>query len=271
MTIQLSGSVGVDGHNQANDIKTVQAALNKLIHLLAPTSKLVVDGSLGRVPANSKTVAAITQFQRKIVGLIRPDGRIDVNGRSHRALNQKLQSISSSPVAVVDTAALIQGTPWMKTALAEQGQAEIAGAVANPRILEYFKASKFWGTDDSGGENAWCGSFVAWVMQQNGYTPVSNAFRAKSWIDFGQKITEPVYGAIGIKSRQGGGHVAFVAGQSADGQSLYMLGGNQANKVQISKYSRAVWTDFVLPMNARRAGRSLPIYTASASQAGSEA
>lgn len=274
MTIQLTGSVGIDGHNQAADIKTIQSALNKLLNLIAPTVKLAVDGSLGRMPANSKTVAAINQFQRKVVGMVRPDGKIDVNGRTHRTLNQKLQSASntpSSPAVVVDAAALIQGTPWMKTALAEQGQSEVAGSVANPRILEYFKAAKFWGTDDSGGQNAWCGSFVAWVMQQNGYTPVSNAFRAKAWIDFGQKITEPVYGAIGIKSRQGGGHVAFVVGQSADGQSLYMLGGNQSNKVQISKYSRAVWTDFVLPINASDVGGSLPIYNAVASQAGSEA
>jgi hypothetical protein len=53
--------------------------------------------------------------------------------------------------------------------------------------LYSFKASKFWGTDDSGGKNAWCASFVAWVMKKNSYAMVENAFRAKAWTSFGKK------------------------------------------------------------------------------------
>jgi hypothetical protein len=37
------------------------------------------------------------------------------------------------------------GAPWIDTAQAEIGQTEVKGTKANPRILEYFKASKFWG------------------------------------------------------------------------------------------------------------------------------
>lgn len=81
----------------------------------------------------------------------------------------------------VTKAALFCFAPWMKTAYKELGQSEIPGAKANPNIIKYFSASKFWGTDDSGGENAWCASFVAWVMKKHGYSPVENAFRAKSW------------------------------------------------------------------------------------------
>ena len=80
--------------------------------------------------------------------------------------------------------------PWMKTAYGELGQSEVSGVKANPRIIQYFSASKFWGTDDSGGENAWCGSFVAWVMEKHGYTPVTEAYRAKSWKNFGQTINQ---------------------------------------------------------------------------------
>ena len=68
----------------------------------------------------------------------------------------------------------------MKTAMGEIGVSEEKGKdKANKRILEYFKANKFWGKDDSGGENAWCGSFVAWLMKENNITPVEKAFRAK--------------------------------------------------------------------------------------------
>lgn len=161
-------------------------------------------------------------------------------------------------------------SPWMRTAKGELGQNEVSGTKANPRILSYFKSSKFWGTDDSGAANAWCASFVAWVMQQHGYQPPKNAFRAKAWIDFGKKITEPVYGAIGIKSRKGGGHVAFVVGTSSDQKFLYMLGGNQDNEVNISRYSRAAWDTFVVPTDFNEKSESLPTFSKAVKSSGSE-
>ena len=163
-------------------------------------------------------------------------------------------------------------TPWMKTALGEVGVSERRGARrANKRILEYFKASGFWGKDDSGGKNAWCGSFVAWVMKQHGIKPVAKAFRAKQWITFGKKLDQPVYGAIGVKSRKGGGHVAFIVGKSKDGKEYYMLGGNQDDKVQISIYPKKVWTTFVFPSGYDSSKLTLPVFKEKASSAGREA
>lgn len=160
--------------------------------------------------------------------------------------------------------------PWMATVVRELGIKEKPGTAANARILEYFKASKFWGKDDTGVKNAWCGSFAAWVMSEHGYTPPKNAFRAKAWKNFGKKIDAPVYGAIGIKSRVGGGHVSFVFGQSSDGKHLFMLGGNQDDTVKISKYNVDVWTDFVVPADYDSSADSLPVYEGPQSAAGSE-
>lgn len=160
--------------------------------------------------------------------------------------------------------------PWMKTALQELGQREVAGSAANPRILDYFQSSRFWGTDDSGAANAWCASFVSWVMEQHGYAPPANAFRARAWENFGAAISEPVYGAIGVKSRTGGGHVAFVVGKSSDDQYLYMLGGNQSDEVNISRYPKNVWNKFVVPSGYDATLDSLPIYNKTASSAGRE-
>ena len=160
--------------------------------------------------------------------------------------------------------------PWMFTANAEKGEREVAGKRANPRILEYFKASHYWGTDDSGGENAWCASFVSWIMKENGYSLPAHAFRAKAWKDFGKKIASPVYGALGIKSRTGGGHVAFVVGKSEDGKYLYMLGGNQHDEVNVTRYNKNVWDTFVVPSNYDVSNESLPVYTQPAKNAGSE-
>ncbi|OAN11502.1 hypothetical protein A3K86_21465 [Photobacterium jeanii] len=93
--LHITSSVGLHGDNKANDIKSVQKALNKLIHFISPTQKLAVDGKLGSKPERSKTVAAIKCFQKQIVGMIRPDGKIDVNGRSHRKFNEKLTAVNA--------------------------------------------------------------------------------------------------------------------------------------------------------------------------------
>lgn len=160
--------------------------------------------------------------------------------------------------------------PWMRHAFAELGEKEIPGAKANPKILSYFQSARFWGTDDSGGQNAWCASFVSWVMDQSDYESPKAAFRARSWASFGKALSEPVFGAIGVKSRRGGGHVAFVVGKSEDGKDLFMLGGNQSDEVNISCYPRDVWSSFVVPSDYDSSGDSLPVYRGNAMGAGSE-
>lgn len=95
-TMTLSGAVGIGGKNQPADVRSVQTALNQLISLIVPSRRLSVDGSLGPIPARSNTVAAIQVFQNKVVGMTRPDGRIDPNGRTHQAINQRLVQMASS-------------------------------------------------------------------------------------------------------------------------------------------------------------------------------
>ncbi len=161
--------------------------------------------------------------------------------------------------------------PWMEIAKGEIGQHEAGGTRINPRIQQYFDASGYWGTDDTGAENAWCGSFIAWVMTQHGSALPRASFRAKSWKEFGRQIDEPIYGAIGVKTRTGGGHTSFVVGKSIDGQWLFMLGGNQRNEVNVSRYARDVWSHFMVPSDYDVAGAELPVYDQSAVSAGSEA
>ena len=72
----ITGSVGANGVNNYNDIKALQSAVNMIINQISPVKKLSVDGRLGARPEMSKTVVAIKEFQRKIVGLVRPDGQM---------------------------------------------------------------------------------------------------------------------------------------------------------------------------------------------------
>lgn len=92
-SLRLVQSVGLGGKNGMNDIKAVQTALNQLMNLIPPTKVLVVDGKLGLKPENSNTVKAIMLFQKKVVGMVSPDGKIDVNGRTHKKINEKLLAV----------------------------------------------------------------------------------------------------------------------------------------------------------------------------------
>jgi uncharacterized protein (TIGR02594 family) len=154
----------------------------------------------------------------------------------------------------------------MKIAKKELGTKEIHGKKHNPRVLEYHSVSGGFSTD----EVPWCGSFVNWVMKQSKYKTVSYPARAKSWKNFGKKAKKPIYGAIAVKSRRGGGHVAFVVGQSKDGKYLYVLGGNQHDSVNISKYPKSVWTDFRVPSDYDDTKCILPIYDGRSSKGGKE-
>ncbi|MFY8275369.1 N-acetylmuramidase domain-containing protein [Pseudoalteromonas sp. SSDWG2] len=94
MMLTISQSVGINGVNTPIDVKSVQRALNAL----GSSPQSDVDGSLGSHPELSNTVAAIKHFQRAVVAMRTPDGRIDVNGRTHKCINEKMQESVPSPM-----------------------------------------------------------------------------------------------------------------------------------------------------------------------------
>ncbi len=74
----ILGSVGKQGQNRKVDGKVIQAALNSIKHVkfkLSPPLK--VDGIIG-----SKTIDVIEDFQKSVVLLTRPDGRVDPGGKT---------------------------------------------------------------------------------------------------------------------------------------------------------------------------------------------
>lgn len=77
----LSASVGRGARNVPSDVKLVQELLNGHMHKLAPLGPLVADSKAGNA-----TFRAIEAFQSKMLGMQRPDGRIDPGGRTFKAL-----------------------------------------------------------------------------------------------------------------------------------------------------------------------------------------
>lgn len=58
--------------------------------------------------------------------------------------------------------------------------------------------------------------------------------------------------------------MGFVIAKSSNGKYLYILGGNQSNKVSVAKYDASVFHTFVIPSNFDTTGHGLPMYNESA-------
>jgi hypothetical protein len=78
---RLNGSVGQGGRNAHDDVMLVQKQLNKNAQIAALVGQVPETGI-----CDTATVQAILSFQRSVVRLGNPDGRIDPHGRSWRML-----------------------------------------------------------------------------------------------------------------------------------------------------------------------------------------
>lgn len=83
----------------------------------------------------------------------------------------------------------------------------------------------------------WCGAFVKTVLKKSGEDVSRVTLRAKSFVNVGRKIDRKQVqkGDIVIFHRgKNGGHVGFVT--RVEGGYVYVLGGNQKNQVNVSRY-----------------------------------
>jgi len=96
MAKKISGSVGKGGKNARVDTAKVQSLLNRHVKTLQPLAALKVDGLSG-----NKTEGAITSFQKRVVKLNLPDGRVDPGGKTITALTKTppTEAIPGAPPA----------------------------------------------------------------------------------------------------------------------------------------------------------------------------
>lgn len=81
----------------------------------------------------------------------------------------------------------------------------------------------------------WCGLFVGHCLRKADQFVPKHLYRAKAYLDYGEKIDSPCYGCIVVFGRSGGGHVGFVVGKDHKGR-LLVLGGNQGDKVSVAPF-----------------------------------
>ncbi|MBL4650724.1 MAG: TIGR02594 family protein, partial [Aureispira sp.] len=234
--LSIKKSVGKKGENDKEDVKIVQKLLRD------KGAKLVGLGICGPL-----TVRAIKKFQEINMNGF-SDGLVEPKGRTFKLLIGSGKSINSDD----DDNTGGGGGPlekpnWISIAEGEKGVKENTSKTKHdPRVMEYHASVKGNINTD---ETPWCSSFVNWVMNKAGKGGTNSAM-AISWKKYGKKLDRPAYGSIAVIDWDGPGpgwkgHVGFVVGKK--GNNILLLGGNQANAVNIKTFSTSKIVAYVVP------------------------
>ena len=131
----------------------------------------------------------------------------------------------------------------IKIAVGELGIKEIPGQEHEKRIIDYAKESGFKGISDD--ETPWCSIFVNWCCNEAGLQRTNRA-NARSWLSVGAPVLKPKLGDIvvlwRVKPSSWKGHVGFFIKETE--RYVYILGGNQNNRVCIKPYAKSRVLDY---------------------------
>lgn len=138
----------------------------------------------------------------------------------------------------------LRGLPnTIRFALAEYGTAEAVGKGSNKTIIAWRDELNQVGAKVSGFSDddiPWCGLFaaiIAYRRLKNANEVVKSPLWARNWAKYGIKSPQAGLGDILVFSRGSGGHVGFYVGE--DSTCYHVLGGNQSNKVCITRVQKS--------------------------------
>jgi uncharacterized protein (TIGR02594 family) len=145
---------------------------------------------------------------------------------------------------------------WLAVSLAHLGLKEGPGNADNKDLVADIKSVA---SDYQHDATPWCAGWVSFCLSKAGEKPSSQPLWALSYSDTKNqpfvRLAGPALGAIAVKTRNGGGHVTFVAGRTKGG-ALACCGGNQNDEVNVSPYREDVFVGFYWPK-----GVALPALT----------
>lgn len=227
---------------------TVQAVQRALIARGYNCGPAGADGIIGR-----RTTEAVAKFQADQNLAIQYPGTI--GAKTLAALG-----ISEPKVEILP--------PWITLARQKMGLNEVKD---NATLKAFLKSDGHTLGDPA--KLPWCGDFVETCIAVTlpREAMIANPYYALNWRKFGVEVplNEPVMGAIGVKSRDGGGHVFFVVGH--DKSYYHALGGNQSNSVSIVKIAKNDDIKALRFPTTYQRGAVLPYTTFNGQLAGSEA
>jgi len=216
----------------------VQQALIDLGYDLGPSG---ADGDAG-----PRTITALTAFQR--TSGLSPDGVAgDLTKGKLKSVASKAKSAKDKGEPAPTLRAEPEMPPWLASASKDLGLHEGVGKANNPKVVAFFKDAGFAGVKDDA--TAWCAAFVGAHLKRSGFDP-SGSLAARSYEAWGVGLKDPVLGCVCTKKRGNStwqGHVFFVVGLSADGKTVFGLGGNQSDGVTVAAFKRSEVTSFRWP------------------------
>ncbi|MGB5484499.1 TIGR02594 family protein [Parasphingorhabdus sp.] len=126
--------------------------------------------------------------------------------------------------------------PWMDLAIRKKGLHE---GTDNSQLRKFLKSDGKTLGDPA--QLPWCGDFVETCIAVTlpDSTIPTNPYLARNWLKFGHTV-DPCYGAVMVfwRGKRSGfsGHVAFYYAE--DDTTYHVLGGNQSNKVSVTRLNK---------------------------------
>lgn len=174
-------------------------------------------------------------------------------GRGHRARLRKAERTSrwERGVAQMQARGLADANANVTTGasvgpnaiVTPSGGAMSSGFTSSNVVAE---ARKYLGGNPTGRGSLWCARFANMVLQHSGYRGTGSDM-ARSFANYGQRVSGPQVGAIAVMSRgRRGGHVGIITGVDAQGNPI-MISGNNGNRVREAPVSRGRIYAYVMP------------------------
>ena len=125
----------------------------------------------------------------------------------------------------------------------EAGGGSTTGSFGSSGIVS--EARRYLGGNPTGRGRLWCARFMNLVLRHSGYKGTGSDM-ARSFANYGQRVSGPRVGAIAVMARRGGGHVGIITGVDASGNPI-MISGNNGNRVREAPVSRGRIYAYVMP------------------------
>jgi uncharacterized protein (TIGR02594 family) len=135
--------------------------------------------------------------------------------------------------------------PWVSHAAraSHAAVAPMAGFGSSGLVAQ---ARSYLGTNPTGMSALWCARFMNMVLEKSGRRGTGSNM-ARSFANYGRRVSGPQVGAIAVMSRgRGGGHVGIVSGIDKSGNPV-IISGNHNRKVGESVYPRGRIYAYVMP------------------------
>jgi uncharacterized protein (TIGR02594 family) len=107
------------------------------------------------------------------------------------------------------------------------------------------EARRYIGGNPTSRGTLWCARFMNMVLERSGYHGTGSDL-ARSFANYGRRVSGPQIGAIAVMGRRGGGHVGVVSGIDAGGNPI-VVSGNYRNRVAEAPISRGRIYAYVMP------------------------